>query len=218
MIRRAAWALGTAAVVGAKDIEQCPGEGVRAEDKRCGHGEHRICAQILAASGEPMTWQAGSFWNLTGQPAVEIKGGDSLCISVREAAALVAATGCEQVPIRCNATDMTFLSAESKDNDTALASTHACLEKRCGTLMQGLIVAVEESSEAVVKEVEEVNNEVPLPEAVKTPLGMIGGPLPFLAFCALPVLFYHKTWRKWYDLYKAALLQEKEERSTMEFK
>merc|ERR1712129_590363 len=184
----------------------CPGEGVRHAGKRCSEGEQRVCAQIMAESGEPLTWSTGSFWTLTAQEPVNVTGGNSLCISMGDAAALMVAAGCESVNIRCNATDMAFVAA-NKEDATALASTHACLEEKCGSFVAGLIAEVSADIPAVVSDA--VTNPITEMRHGKLPV------TPLLIACLIPVAMYHKTWMKWYN---EMLAQEELEKSrTVEF-
>lgn len=145
MFRLAAYSAGLAVVFGANSsLTPCPGEGGAVQ---CS-SENSTCAQIMAESGEPLTFGAvGSFWAVTGQRAVNITGGDSMCVSMGDVAAMVEAASCEGVHIRCNATDMALVAA-SAENATALASARTCLEEKCGSL--AAIVMAEVASELPV--------------------------------------------------------------------
>jgi len=130
MLRLAAASVSISSVLGADTgLSACPGEGARHADRLCSRNEHRVCARVLAESGGPLTFEAGSLWTITGQQAINVTEGDSLCLSLGDVAAMVEAGGCEQVHIRCNATDLSFVSANAT-NATAVART--CLEEQCG--------------------------------------------------------------------------------------
>merc|ERR1719378_431109 len=127
------------------NVAVCPGESARYGDHKCNHdGTHRVCAQLLDSSGAPMSWgSSGDFWQITNQKPyqwdadIRANGGDSWCICMWATAALIERVGCDNVHLRCDATDIQFVLKHYDDvgvtgrvHDLKLA--HQCLEKKCG--------------------------------------------------------------------------------------
>jgi len=120
-------------------LEVCPGEGARYEDFKCNHDEtHRVCAKLLDSSGRPQTWGSGNFWQITGQQSFqwdqEIRDnhGDSWCICMWATATLIRKAGCENVHLRCEATDIKYVLGQYNDGGVDLKPAHDCLVKKCG--------------------------------------------------------------------------------------
>ena len=99
------------------EVKVCPGEGPRYGDFRCNHDStHRVCAQLVSLpSGEPLSWgPAGDFWEITGQKAFQWNDrivappnpGDSWRICMSATASLIEKVGCDNVHLRCDATDV----------------------------------------------------------------------------------------------------------------
>lgn len=137
------WAILSALVVAsaASDVAVCPGEGPRYGDFKCNHdGTHRVCAQLVEASGKPLSWGSdGDFWEITGQKAFQwndriVSGpnpGDSWCICMWATASLIERVGCENVHLRCEATDVDFVLASYSDGGQRLHAAHSCLREKC---------------------------------------------------------------------------------------
>merc|ERR550537_1200372 len=123
------------------EIEVCPGEGPRYGDYKCNHDKtHRCCARLLDENGKPLKWgEEGDFWEITGQKDWQwddkIRGepnpGDSWCICMWATADLVKEVGCENVHIRCEATDVKFMLNSYHDGGRDLAVAHDCLREKC---------------------------------------------------------------------------------------
>ncbi|CAL1130556.1 unnamed protein product [Cladocopium goreaui] len=127
----------------AGQVEVCPGEGPRYGDHKCNHdGTHRVCAKLLDSSGKPMIWGQGDFWEITSQKrfqwdsTIRANGGDSWCICMWAFARMVEAVGCDNVHLRCNATDLDFVLASYQDRGVTgrvhdLRDAHSCMKKKC---------------------------------------------------------------------------------------
>jgi hypothetical protein len=122
------------------DVTVCPGEGDRYGDFKCNHDTtHRCCARLLDDDGNPMQWGEGDFWEITGQKSHQwddkIKGepnpGDSWCICMWATADLIEAVGCDNVHIRCDATDVKYMLSNYDDNGRDLSVAHDCLQQKC---------------------------------------------------------------------------------------
>jgi len=122
------------------EIEVCPGEGPRYGDFKCNHDKtHRCCAKLLDDSGQPMQWGEGDFWQITGQKDWQwddkIRGdpnpGDSWCICMWATADLINSAGCENVHIRCEATDVQYMLSSYNDGGRDLTVAHECLREKC---------------------------------------------------------------------------------------
>ena len=95
-------------------VEACPGEGDRYGDFKCNHDQtHRVCAKLVdETTSLPLKWGEKDFWGITNQSAWvdKIVGapnpGDSWCICMWATARLIEKVGCENVHIRCEATDV----------------------------------------------------------------------------------------------------------------
>lgn len=123
-----------------EDIAVCPGEGPRYGDFKCNHDKtHRCCAKLLDDQGKPLKWGSGDFWEITGQKDWQwddkIRGepnpGDSWCICMWATADLVKSVGCENVHIRCDATDVRFMLSSYNDGGRDLSVAHDCLRYKC---------------------------------------------------------------------------------------
>ena len=129
----------------ASGIEVCPGEGARYGDFKCNHdGTHRVCAQLVdQATSAPLAWGAGrDFWQLTNQKAwqwdrtivTEPNAGDSWCICMWATASLIEQVGCDNVHLRCEATDVQYVLSSYHDGGHKLDAAHECLRKKCALL------------------------------------------------------------------------------------
>lgn len=101
-------------------VAVCPGyDGPNAT---CDSGLHRICAQILQSSSPgsaPVRWGREDFWMMTGQVAkaeenqwddlMRSNDGDSWCVDLYLFETMAMAQGCENVHVRCDATDLAFI-------------------------------------------------------------------------------------------------------------
>eukprot|EP00619_Florenciella_sp_RCC1007_P000302 CAMPEP_0205925570 /NCGR_PEP_ID=MMETSP1325-20131115/18470_1 /ASSEMBLY_ACC=CAM_ASM_000708 /TAXON_ID=236786 /ORGANISM="Florenciella sp., Strain RCC1007" /LENGTH=134 /DNA_ID=CAMNT_0053294123 /DNA_START=124 /DNA_END=528 /DNA_ORIENTATION=+ len=123
-------------------VDVCPGEGPRYGDFKCNHdGTHRVCAQLVdSSSGSPLSWgEGGDFWAITGQKAwqwdtsivSEPNPGDSWCICMWAFAKLIKRVGCENVHLRCDSTDISYVLAQYHDGGHSLDEAHTCLEAKC---------------------------------------------------------------------------------------
>jgi hypothetical protein len=111
----------------ADGVQSCPGAATT-----CNYDDnHRVCAQMLDEEGKPLEWgNAGSFWDIAGKKkgrpglaqaqaltwdnevlpkAISTNGGDSFCTDMWLIAGLTARVGCENMHIRCEATDVQYL-------------------------------------------------------------------------------------------------------------
>lgn len=118
------------------DVAPCPGEGDRYGDHKCSHDPtHRVCAQLLDKGGKTLSWGKGDFWKITHQPSwaadIRAQKGDSWCICMWAAAQLINATGCENVHLRCEATDVDYVLGKYTDGGQDLEPAHECLKKKC---------------------------------------------------------------------------------------
>jgi len=123
------------------NIARCPGEGPRYGDRKCNHdATHRVCAKLLESHGDrrPMKWGSQDFWEITGQKAFqwdgEIRktpGGDSWCICMWAFARMIEKVGCENVHIRCDATDVRYLLSKYQDGSHDLTQAHQCVRQKC---------------------------------------------------------------------------------------
>jgi len=133
--------LGPTLAVAQTDVAVCPGEGPRYGDYKCNHDStHRVCAQLVEPNGEPLSWgPQGDFWSITGQKAFQwndrIVGspnpGDSWCICMWATAALIERVGCDNVHLRCEATDVAFVLQSYHDGGRDLTVAQSCLRKKC---------------------------------------------------------------------------------------
>jgi hypothetical protein len=124
----------------AADIAACPGEGPRYGDFKCNHDStHRVCAKLVQASGQPLSWGAGDFWEITGQKAFQWSDqivaqpnpGDSWCICMWATAQLIERVGCDNVHLRCEATDVPWVLQSYHDGGRDLSAAQNCLRKKC---------------------------------------------------------------------------------------
>merc|ERR1719487_121558 len=120
------------------DLEACPGEGDRYGDHKCSHDvTHRVCAKLLNETGQPLDWGKGQdFWEITKQgkwdDEIRRNKGDSWCICMWATADLIKTAGCENVHIRCKATDLLFVMQSYMDRGVELSEAKACLWQKCG--------------------------------------------------------------------------------------
>merc|ERR1719230_1341692 len=112
----------------AGDVAVCPGEGDRYGDHKCNHDPtHRVCAQLLDGSGQPLSWGKGDFWEITGQKPfqwddeIRANGGDSWCICMWATARLIDSAGCDAVHLNCAATDVAYVLDSYNDGGVDLA-------------------------------------------------------------------------------------------------
>ena len=123
------------------NIAECPGEGPRYGDFKCNHDQtHRVCAQLVdQGTSEPLSWGSKDFWAITGQKQWQwddkIVGGpnpgDSWCICMWATANLIKEVGCENVHIRCDATDVDYVLSNYHDGGHDLSVAHDCLRQLC---------------------------------------------------------------------------------------
>jgi hypothetical protein len=122
------------------EIAVCPGEGDRYGDFKCNHDKtHRCCAKLLDENGEPQSWGEGDFWEITGQKDWQWDDkirdppnpGDSWCICMWATADLINSVGCENVHIRCDATDVKFMLGSYHDGGRDLSVANDCLRYKC---------------------------------------------------------------------------------------
>lgn len=123
---------------GVPGVAVCPGEGDRYGDHKCNHDPtHRVCAQLLDGSGAPLQWGSGDFWEITGQEdfkwdaEIRANHGDSWCICMWATAELIEEVGCDNVHLRCEATDISFVLDKYEDGGVDLEPAKACLEQKC---------------------------------------------------------------------------------------
>eukprot|EP00416_Gambierdiscus_australes_P043301 CAMPEP_0171101394 /NCGR_PEP_ID=MMETSP0766_2-20121228/54884_1 /TAXON_ID=439317 /ORGANISM="Gambierdiscus australes, Strain CAWD 149" /LENGTH=148 /DNA_ID=CAMNT_0011561431 /DNA_START=48 /DNA_END=494 /DNA_ORIENTATION=- len=122
------------------DVSVCPGEGARYGDHKCNHDPtHRVCAQLLDSADKPLSWgPKGDFWEITGQKAFQWdkqiieNNGDSWCICMWASAKLITSVGCENVHIRCDATDVPYILKQYTDGGVDLEPAKQCLQQKCG--------------------------------------------------------------------------------------
>mmetsp|Transcript_98019 Transcript_98019/g.169845 ORF Transcript_98019/g.169845 Transcript_98019/m.169845 type:complete len:202 (+) Transcript_98019:62-667(+) len=122
----------------AAGIAECPGESARYGDHKCNHDPtHRVCAQLLDGSGQPLNWGEGNFWEITGQTEwqwdeeIRLNHGDSWCICMWATARLISAAGCDNVHLDCSATDVSYVLQSYNDGGVDLEPAHQCLAQKC---------------------------------------------------------------------------------------
>lgn len=111
---------------GAANVGSCLGKSRCAPDY--------VCTRLLDAEGKPLNWASDqTYWDITQQgdeareSAISNGEGDSRCISVWGFSFLINKAGCENVQIRCDATDVFMVQWR-----WALASSAtSCLQKHC---------------------------------------------------------------------------------------
>ena len=103
---------------------------------------HRVCAKLVesASDSTPLSWgPAGDFWQITGQKAFQWNDkivsapnpGDSWCICMWATASLIEKVGCENVHLRCEATDVKYVLSSYHDGGHSLDAAHACIRQKC---------------------------------------------------------------------------------------
>jgi len=166
------------------DLAVCPGEGARYEDFKCDHDPtHRVCAQLLNGEGHPLGWGAkGNFWQITGQTAfqwdseIRENHGDSWCICMWATARLIATVGCENVHLRCDATDVAYVEKSYTDGGVDLQPAKECLQKKCPAM------ALQRLDDATVPRLGASG-----PNGVALPLAVLA--VAFLGFAGLVLAF-----------------------------
>lgn len=116
-------------------LDSCPGD---VNDKCAYDLNHRICAQLLDAEGKPLNWGDKSIQNLVPNTLGDISNsGASQCIDMSLTASLVQKVGCENVHIKCSATDVGYLTAMNWDAygklGLSLAPAVECLNMLCNS-------------------------------------------------------------------------------------
>lgn len=131
------------AAAASASVEVCPGEGPRYGDYKCNHDStHRVCAQLVESKTDstPLSWgPAGDFWQITGQKAFQWNdrivnppnSGDSWCICMWATASLIEKVGCDNVHLRCDATDIEYVLSSYHDGGQSLHAAHECLKQKC---------------------------------------------------------------------------------------
>eukprot|EP00933_Yihiella_yeosuensis_P028232 TRINITY_DN2205_c0_g1_i2.p2 TRINITY_DN2205_c0_g1~~TRINITY_DN2205_c0_g1_i2.p2 ORF type:complete len:164 (-),score=39.24 TRINITY_DN2205_c0_g1_i2:281-772(-) len=129
-----------------ESIAVCPGESDRYGDRKCNHDEtHRVCAQLLDKSGQPISWGSGDFWQITGQEAfkwdadIRANGGDSWCICMWATATLIKKVGCSNVHLHCDSTDTSYVLGKYNDGGVDLKAAHDCLKQKCPNVAAALV-------------------------------------------------------------------------------
>lgn len=141
---------------GAAGLQACPGDD---HAQGCTFDEsHRVCAQLLDAKGKPLNWgKSGNFWDITElkdymwDKKIRMNGGDSECLDMWLTAKLTHQVGCQNVHIRCDATDVNNVMQHYLDNDASpddanlvrnaaqreeiLLEAAECIEQKCGAAM-----------------------------------------------------------------------------------
>eukprot|EP00435_Cladocopium_sp_Y103_P032244 s3566_g8.t1 len=101
-----------------------------------------------------MIWGQGDFWEITSQKrfqwdsTIRANGGDSWCICMWAFARMVEAVGCDNVHLRCNATDLDFVLASYQDRGVTgrvhdLRDAHSCMKAKC---MEGTASATKQQA------------------------------------------------------------------------
>ena len=91
-----------------------------------GHFRPRVCLLIQPPGSvvtEAFQWDR--------QIVSEPNPGDSWCICMWATASLINRVGCDNVHIRCDATDVDFVLGSYHDGGHRLDSAHECLKRRC---------------------------------------------------------------------------------------
>ena len=86
-------------------------------------------------------WGDRDFWAITGQKkwqwddkiVGEPNPGDSWCICMWAFANMIEEVGCDNVHLRCEATDVNYILQNYYDGGYKLNYAHDCLMKRCST-------------------------------------------------------------------------------------
>jgi hypothetical protein len=135
------------------DLTACPGEG-RWGDHTCDHdSRYRVCAQLLdeyLPGGTPLQWGGSDFYDIVGSDFWAITGitspnweddivandGDSRCIDMWATAFMVRDLGCENVHIRCDATDVSYLMTAYSLGSSSIPTevwegARSCLVDKC---------------------------------------------------------------------------------------
>eukprot|EP00747_Dinoflagellata_sp_TGD_P166376 gnl/TRDRNA2_/TRDRNA2_189079_c0_seq1.p1 gnl/TRDRNA2_/TRDRNA2_189079_c0~~gnl/TRDRNA2_/TRDRNA2_189079_c0_seq1.p1 ORF type:complete len:306 (+),score=45.45 gnl/TRDRNA2_/TRDRNA2_189079_c0_seq1:77-919(+) len=125
-------------------LEECPGFSRWGQedddaDRKCIRGLDRMCVQLLDGQGEPLRVNDQSFWEIMDDKRVhqwqdKMRGanGDSWCISNWATVKLIDTLGCENVNIRCSATDLRYVTADRKSVLPGFAAE--CINKKCGPI------------------------------------------------------------------------------------
>lgn len=115
-------------------LDSCPGRS----DKCVWGYSQRICVQLLDGKGEPLTWEGkGNVWEITNVGRnldvigkLRTVGGDSWCLDNGLTDELIQNVGCENLNIRCKATDLGYvLSGRGKAGKPPPALKECLLEK-----------------------------------------------------------------------------------------
>eukprot|EP00747_Dinoflagellata_sp_TGD_P097131 gnl/TRDRNA2_/TRDRNA2_167032_c0_seq1.p1 gnl/TRDRNA2_/TRDRNA2_167032_c0~~gnl/TRDRNA2_/TRDRNA2_167032_c0_seq1.p1 ORF type:complete len:285 (+),score=23.95 gnl/TRDRNA2_/TRDRNA2_167032_c0_seq1:26-880(+) len=118
-------------------LDVCPGAGrPPLGEPFCNIGDTlRVCTQLLDGERNPLTWgDDGNFWDITNQrrfltsevQKMRLGEGDSRCVSMWKVAVLVEKVGCENVNIRCGATDIDYVMEKPVP-----AAFKNCLTQKC---------------------------------------------------------------------------------------
>eukprot|EP00439_Symbiodinium_sp_Y106_P068271 s331_g11.t1 len=107
----------------------------RSETGTCTVDGGFVCLQLLDSAGKPREFMPGKdWWDVTGQSAhkwddrIRSNHGDSWCVCATCASEIVDLVGCQQMPIRCNATNMKDVFGIDLP---IYASLDTCLRTRC---------------------------------------------------------------------------------------
>ena len=131
--------------VSVQAFEACPGEGTeRFPDGKCAHdAKLRYCAIVLDQENnmEPLLWGNATFWEITGQEDTNWSleamknGGDSQCMDIFAISELMLTLGCENVHLRCEATDVVYIRRQYIAYGAGVEHALACIESKCPTAL-----------------------------------------------------------------------------------
>lgn len=133
-----------AASVSVADLAPCPGED-RTADHKCHIAGGQVCLRLLDEQGQPRVFNKAAWfgsdqdwWDITGTCAKQSKkkwdakiranGGDSWCVCAECAAKATEQAGCENMDIRCDATNMYDIFSLDLPGYQALEE---CLKSKC---------------------------------------------------------------------------------------
>lgn len=117
------------------DLHVCSGELADLGEHKCDRDKtHRVCARLLDDDGFPL--KDYDFHELAYQRQLIINeqtkrnGVDSWCIDLYAISRLITTNGCENVYIRCDATDVDFV-IKKYSKGKCFTQAKECLQKQC---------------------------------------------------------------------------------------
>ena len=126
----------------ASGIEVCPGEGARYGDFKCNHdGTHRVRPAVDQSTSAPPRGARAALLAAHQPEGVAVEPHDHdppTPVTVVHlhvgAASLIEQVGCDNVHLRCEATDVQYVLSSYHDGGHKLDAAHECLRKKCELL------------------------------------------------------------------------------------